>query len=153
MKAPEFMTKGEEWINSEPLRLADLKGRVILIKFWTFMCSWCQQDLPAISELTRKYKDKGLVVIGIHSPETTFKKDIEALKRQMSVLKVDFPVLTDNAKQNWKAYKVENWPAYYLINKEGDIVFHILGPGVEDQIENKIRELIGDRSSGNRSCC
>lgn len=106
------------------------------------MCSWCQQDLPAILELEKKYKDKGLVVIGIHSPETTFEKDIEALKKQMKVLKVDFPVLTDNNKQNWKTYGVENWPAYYIIDKAGNIVFSVLGPGVEDQLENKIKELI-----------
>lgn len=142
MKAPEFITKGEQWLNSKPIKLADLKGKIVLIKFWTFMCSWCQADLPAISELEKMYKDKGLVVIGIHSPESTFEKDIEALKKQMEVLMVDFPVLTDNAKQNWKAYQVENWPTYYLIDREGNIVFHILGPGVEDQLENKIKELL-----------
>lgn len=141
-QAPEFITKGERWLNSKPLKLADLRGKIILIKFWTFMCSWCQQDLPAVSALEKKYKDKGLVVIGIHSPETTFEKDVEALKKQMKVLKVDFPVLTDNAQQNWKAYQVENWPAYYIIDTEGNIVFQTLGPGVEDKLENKIKELL-----------
>lgn len=141
-KASEFITEGEQWLNSKPLKLADLKGKIILIKFWTFMCSWCQQDLPGIMALEKKYRDKGLVVIGIHSPETTFEKDVEALKKQMKVLKVDFPVLTDNAKQNWKAYGVENWPAYYLIDREGSIVFHALGPGVEDQVEEEIKKLI-----------
>lgn len=106
------------------------------------MCSWCQQDLPAISELERKYRDRGLVVAGIHSPESTFEKDIEALKNQMKVLKIDFPVLTDNAKQNWNAYKVKNWPAYYLIDREGNLVFRILGLGVEDQLEEEIKKLI-----------
>ncbi|MBI2451406.1 MAG: redoxin domain-containing protein [Parcubacteria group bacterium] len=142
-KAPEFITDDEKWLNSRPLKLADLKGKIVLIKFWTFMCSWCQQDLPGIMELEKKYKDKGLAVIGIHSPETTFERDIEALKKQMKVLKVDFPVLTDNAQQNWKAYKVENWPAYYLIDKEGNIAFHILGPGIEGRLENKIKEILG----------
>ncbi|QQG45133.1 MAG: redoxin domain-containing protein [Candidatus Sungiibacteriota bacterium] len=142
VKAPEFITENEQWLNSEPPKIADLKGKVVLIKFWTFMCSWCQQDLPGIMEIEKKYKDKGLVVIGIHSPETTFERDVEALKKQMKVLKVDFPVLTDNARQNWKAYKVENWPAYYLIDREGNIAFSILGPGVEDQLENKIKNLI-----------
>lgn len=141
-KAPEFITKGEQWLNSKPLTLADLKGKIVLIKFWTFMCSWCQQDLPGIMELEKKYKDKGLVLIGIHSPETTFERDIDALKKQMKVLKIDFPVLTDNKKQNWKTYDVENWPAYYLINKKGDIAFDILGPGAEDQLEDKIKELL-----------
>lgn len=141
-KAPEFITDGEQWLNSKSIKLADLKGKTVLIKFWTFMCSWCQQDLPGIMALEKKYKDRGLVVIGIHSPESTFEKDIEALKKQMGVLKVDFPVLTDNEKQNRKAYKVENWPAYYLINRGGNIAFHILGPGVEDQLENKIKELL-----------
>lgn len=141
-KAPEFITKDEQWLNSPPLKLSDLRKKVVLIKFWTFMCSWCQQDLPAIIELEKKYKDKGLTVVGIHSPESTFEKDIEALKNQMKVLKVDFPVLTDNAKQNWNAYKVENWPAYYLIDREGNLVFHILGPGVEDQLEKEIKKLI-----------
>jgi len=152
-KAPEFITEGEQWLNSQPLTLADLKGKIVLIKFWTFMCSWCQKDLPGIMELEKKYKDKGLVLIGIHSPETTFERDIDALKKQMKVLKVDFPVLTDNAKQNWKAYDVENWPAYYLINKEGDIAFDILGPGAEDQLENKIEELVGEQNQSGHSCC
>lgn len=152
-KAPEFITENEQWLNSKPLKLSDLRGKVVLIKFWTFMCSWCQQDLPAIRALERKYKDKGLVVIGIHSPETTFERDVEALKKQMEVLKVDFPVLTDNKKQNWKAYEAENWPAYYLIDREGNIAFNILGPGVEGQLENKIKELIGYSSPSRSSCC
>lgn len=147
-KAPEFITESEEWLNlpagregSSPITLANLNGKIVLIKFWTFMCSWCQQDLPAIAELGKKYKDAGLVVIGIHSPETTFERDIEALKKQMKVLKVDFPVLTDNARQNWKAYGAENWPAYYLIDQKGDIVFQTLGPGVEGTIEEEIKKL------------
>ncbi len=141
-KAPEFKTKEEEWINSKPIKLTDLKGKIVLIKFWTFMCSWCQQDLPGIKALEKKYKDQGLVVLGIHSPETTFERDIKALKKQMKVLRVDFPVLTDNQKQNWRAYGVENWPAYYLIDRDGDIVFHILGPGVEEKLENEIKKLL-----------
>lgn len=152
-KAAEFITDNEQWFNSPPLKLSDLKGKIVLIKFWTFMCSWCQEDLPAVLALEKKYKDKGFVVIGIHSPETTFEKDVEALKKQMKVLRVDFPVLTDNAKQNWKAYGVENWPAYYLIDREGRVVFHIFGPGVEDQLENKIKELVGDSSPSRSSCC
>lgn len=144
-KAPEFITKGEQWINPPaggPPKLSELKGKVVLIKFWTFLCSWCQADLPGVMALEKKYKNKGFVLIGIHSPETTFERDIEALKKQMKVLKVDFPVLTDNGRQNWKAYNVENWPAYYIIDKEGNIAFHILGPGIEDQLENKIKELL-----------
>ena len=109
------------------------------------MCSSCQQDLPGIMELEEKYKDKDLVLIGIHSPETTFERDIDALKKQMKVLKIDFPVLTDNKKQNWKAYDVENWPAYYLINKEGGMAFDILGPGIEDQLEDEIKRLLRRR--------
>jgi len=142
MKAIEFHSTGEQWLNSKPLTLQALRGKMVLIKFWTFMCSWCIEDLPRIMELEHRYKDEGLVVIGVHSPESTFEKDIEALKKQMKVLKVDFPVLTDNQKQNWKAFQVENWPAYYLINQEGEIVFHKLGPGVEDEIEQEIKKLI-----------
>ncbi len=148
MKAPEFITENEQWLNlpigrdSKPPTLAGLKGKIVLVKFWTFMCSWCQQDLPGIMKIEKKYKDKGLAVLGIHSPETTFERDTEALKKQMKVLKVDFPVLTDNAKQNWKAYKVENWPAYYIIDKDGNIIFNILGPGVENQLEEEIKKII-----------
>lgn len=140
--APEFVSEGEEWINSEPLSLEKLKGKVVLIKFWTFMCSWCQQDIPGIMALEHKYKDQGLVVIGIHSPETTFEKDHDALKKQMEVLKVDFPVLTDNVQKNWKAYKAKNWPAYYIIDKEGNIAYNTLGPKAEDKLEEKIKELL-----------
>ena len=142
-KAPEFITDNEQWLNSEPLKLADLRGKVVLIKFWAFLCSWCQKDLLGIMALEKKYKDKGLVVIGIHSPETTFERNIEALKKQMKVLNVDFSVLTDNARQNWNAYNVKNWPAYYIIDQDGNIAFHILGPEVEDKLENKIKELLG----------
>ena len=152
VQAPEFITEGEQWLNSKPLTLADLKGKVVLIKFWTFMCSSCQQDLPGIMELEEKYKDKDLVLIGIHSPETTFERDIDALKKQMKVLKIDFPVLTDNKKQNWKAYDVENWPAYYLINKEGGMAFDILGPGIEDQLEDEIKRLL-EEGETKHSCC
>jgi len=141
-KAPEFITENEQWINSEPLSVASLKGKIILIKFWTFMCSWCQQDIPGIIALGEKYKDRRLVVVGIHSPESTFERDIEALKKQMEVLKVTFPVLTDNSRQNWNAYRVENWPAYYLIDQEGNIVFHTLGPDAEDKLETEIKKLV-----------
>lgn len=71
----------------------------------------------------------------------------------MEALGVDFIVLTDNQRRNWKAYNVENWPAYYLIDQKGDIVFHTLGPGVENELENKIKELLGDKSPKKRSCC
>ena len=141
-KAPEFVTEQEEWIGSSPLTLDSLKGKVVLIKFWTFMCTWCQEDLPKIMALGEKYKDQGLVLVGIHTPENDCERDISALKKQMEVLGVNFPVLTDNQGKNWKAYGVKNWPAYYLIDRDGNIVFDALGPGVEAKLEEQIKKIL-----------
>jgi len=141
-KAPEFIVEGEEWIPCQPVALSDLQGKVVLIKFWSFMCSWCQEDIPDIVEFEAKYKNDGLVVVGIHTPETTYEKDVDVLKKQIKVLGIDFPVLTDNNKKNWDAYEVENWPAYYLVNKDGHIAFSVLGPGAGEILEDKIKELL-----------
>ena len=140
--APEFITEGEEWINSEPQKMAELRGKVVLIKFWAFMCGSCQADMPAISALAEKYADKGLIVIGVHSPETTYEKDRDALKKQVGVLKVLFPVLTDNALKNWEAFEATNWPEYVIVDKGGNISLQIQGPGVENELETKIIELL-----------
>jgi len=145
-KAPEFIAEDELWLNTEEGKepsLESLEGNVVLIKFWSFMCSWCQQDLPRIAALGKKYAENGLVVLGIHTPETEFEENLGALKQQMKDLNVEFPVLTDNGKKNWEAYGPENWPAYYLVDQEGNIAFHILGPGAEEKLEAEIKKLVG----------
>ena len=104
--APDLATG--EWINSEPLKLKDLRGRVVLIEFWTFGCYNCRNTLPFIKSWHDRYQDKGLTVIGVHSPEFDEEREVESLRREVASLGISYPVVTDNDYQTWNAYHVES---------------------------------------------
>jgi thiol-disulfide isomerase/thioredoxin len=99
-----------EWINSEPLKLKDLRGRVVLIEFWTFGCINCRNTLPFVKSWHDRYQDKGLTVIGVHSPEFDEERKVENLRREVTSLGIRYAVVTDNDYQTWSAYHVEAWP-------------------------------------------
>jgi thiol-disulfide isomerase/thioredoxin len=136
-----------EWLNSPPLTAAALRGKVVLIDFWTYSCVNCLRTLPYVRAWYDKYKAQGLVVIGVHAPEFAFEKDIDNVKRAVKDLKVDYPVAIDNNYAIWRAFKNEYWPAHYFIDARGRIRHHHFGEGDYDGSERVIQQLLTE--SGN----
>ena len=134
-----------DWINSEPLKLSDLRGRVVLIDFWTFGCYNCRNTLPYLKNWNARYREKGLTIIGVHSPEFDEEKDVANLRRQISSLGIGYPVVTDNDFKTWNAYKVEAWPTVFLLDKQGRIRFMHVGEGAYDETERLIQQLLAEK--------
>ena len=140
--APEFAGI-ETWLNSNPLTMKELKGKVVLIDFWTYSCINCVRTLPYITKWDRTYRDKGLVIIGVHAPEFEFEKDIGNVRSALKTHNIEYPVAIDNKLDTWTAFKNRYWPAHYLIDKEGKVVYTHFGEGNYAQTENNIRHLLG----------
>lgn len=140
--APEF-TGIETWLNSEPLTMTSLKGKVVLIDFWTYSCINCVRTLPYITRWDRAYRDKGLVIIGVHAPEFEFEKNIDNVKSALQTHNIEYPVAIDNKLDTWTAFKNLYWPAHYLIDQQGRIVYTHFGEGKYAETENNIRYLLG----------
>jgi peptide-methionine (R)-S-oxide reductase len=138
--APEI-TSGT-WINSDPLTLQGLRGRVVLIQFWTFGCYNCRNTLPSIKAWDDRYRGKGLTTIGIHSPEFDREKNIETVRNEVASLGIRYPVLTDNEFVSWKAYGVEAWPTIFILDKSGHIRFKHIGEGAYEKTEATIKQLL-----------
>ena len=134
-----------DWINSEPLKLSDLRGRVVLIDFWTFGCYNCRNTLPYLKNWNARYREKGLTIIGVHSPEFDEEKDVANLRRQVSSLGIGYPIVTDNDFKTWNAYKVEAWPTVFLLDKQGRIRFMHVGEGAYDETERLIQQLLAEK--------
>ena len=116
-----------QWLNSPPLTAQALRGKVVLIDFWTYSCVNCLRTLPYVRAWYDKYKDQGLVVIGVHAPEFAFEKDIDNVKRAVRDLKVDYPVAIDNDYAIWRAFDNRYWPAHYFVDAQGRIRHHHFG--------------------------
>ncbi|HUS12750.1 MAG TPA: redoxin domain-containing protein [Pyrinomonadaceae bacterium] len=143
--APELAAG--DWINSEPLKLKDLRGRVVLVEFWTFGCYNCRNTLPHIKDWDNRYREKGLTVIGVHSPEFDEERKVEHLRREVSSLGIRYPVVTDNDYQTWNAYKVEAWPTVFLLDKQGRIRWMRVGEGDYDEAERLIQKLLAEKET------
>lgn len=145
-KAPDF-TGIYHWLNlpanQQSLSMNDLKGKVVLVDFWTYSCINCIRTLPYVTKWYDTYKDKGLVVIGVHTPEFAFEKVTSNVQDAINRFGIHYPVAQDNDYGTWTAYNNEYWPAEYLINKDGEIVHEHFGEGEYDVTENAIRELLG----------
>ena len=141
-KAPEI-TGITAWPNSKPQKLADLKGKVVLIDFWTYSCINCVRTLPYITNWYDKYRDKGLVVIGVHAPEFAFEKNVGNVKEAIAKHSIHYPVALDNNFATWKAFENQYWPAHYLIDKQGNVVYTHHGEGRYAVTEQNIRTLLG----------
>jgi len=139
--APEIIPGGQ-WFNSSPLTLAQLKGKVVLIDFWTYSCINCIRTLPYLRSWWDKYKDEGLVIIGVHSPEFEFEKDPDNLAKAISDFNLTYPIVQDNNFATWRAYNNRYWPAKYLIDKSGTIRYSHFGEGAYDETEKNIQELL-----------
>ena len=140
--APELATGN--WINSEPLNLKDLRGRVVLVEFWTFGCINCRNTLPFIKGWHDRYREKGLTVIGVHSPEFDEERDVEKVRSEVASLGIRYPVVTDNGYQTWNAYNVEAWPTAFLLDKQGRIRWRHVGEGDYDEAERIIQQLLAE---------
>lgn len=144
-RAPEIegITK---WINSNPLTLAELKGKVVLIDFWTYSCINCIRTMPYIKAWDERYRDKGLVIIGVHAPEFEFEKNADNVQKAVVKNEIKYPVAMDNEFVTWKNYDNKFWPAHYLIDREGNVVYTHFGEGEYAVTENNIRYLLGYES-------
>jgi cytochrome c biogenesis protein CcdA/thiol-disulfide isomerase/thioredoxin len=132
------------WINSAPLTRESLRGKVVLVDFWTYSCINCLRSLPYIRAWAEKYKDHGLVVIGVHAPEFAFEKDPDNVRRAVHDLKIAYPVALDANLAIWQAFNNEYWPAHYFIDAQGRIRAHHFGEGEYDQSERIIQNLLAE---------
>jgi cytochrome c biogenesis protein CcdA/thiol-disulfide isomerase/thioredoxin len=137
-----------DWLNSPPLTIAGLKGKVVVVDFWTYSCINCLRALPYVKAWADKYRDHGLVVIGVHTPEFAFEKDVGNVKAAVARLGVDYPVAVDNNYAIWQAFKNGFWPAHYFIDAAGDIRHHHFGEGGYDESERIIQQLLAE--AGNK---
>jgi thiol-disulfide isomerase/thioredoxin len=132
----------DEWLNSPPLEANALRGKVVLIDFCTYTCiNWLRQ-LPYIRAWHEKYKNQGLVVIGVHTPEFPFEKNLDNVRRAIKNMKVDYPVAIDNDYAIWQAFKNQYWPALYFVDAQGHIRHHQFGEGEYEQSEKIIQQLL-----------
>jgi thiol-disulfide isomerase/thioredoxin len=140
-EAPELTNT--TWLNAEkPLRLADLRGKVVIIEMWTFGCINCRNVIPSLVEWHDKYASQGLVIIGNHYPEFAYESDLEKLQQAVKQLGILYPVAEDNDGATWQAYNTRYWPSLYLIDKKGHIRYTHFGEGKYREIENAIIALL-----------
>lgn len=130
------------WINSPPLNLEQLKGKVVLIDFWTYSCINCIRTLPYLVAWDKAYRDKGLVIIGVHTPEFEFEKDVNNVREAVKRFNIQYPVVIDSGYDIWRNFNNQYWPAHYLIDKNGKVVYEHFGEGEYDTTEHDIQVLL-----------
>ncbi|MDK1373796.1 MULTISPECIES: cytochrome c biogenesis protein DipZ [unclassified Sinorhizobium] len=140
-----------EWLNSEPLTVEELRGKVVLVDFWTYSCINCIRTIPYVRAWAEKYRDQGLIVIGIHAPEFAFEKRIDNVKRAVRDFKIGYPVAIDNDFAIWRAFGNSYWPAHYFIDAEGHIRHHHFGEGDYEESERVIQELLAEAAGSRRN--
>ena len=141
--APEFAGT-QEWINSQPLLMQELRGKVVLIDFWTYSCINCIRTLPFLQTWHERYADEGLVIVGVHTPEFEFEKVYDNVVQATQDMGVAWPVVQDNGYSVWRSYNNRFWPAKYLIDKDGVIQYRHFGEGRYAETEQEIRRLLAD---------
>ncbi len=135
------------WINSKPLTAKQLKGKVVLVDFWTYSCINCLRALPYIQAWADKYKDSGLVVVGVHSPEFDFEKELPNVQKAVQKYGITYPVALDSNHAVWNAFHNEYWPAHYFIDIKGKVRYEHFGEGDYNQSEQWIQKLLQERTS------
>ena len=140
--APEL--SNGSWINSDPLTLKSLRGRVVIVNFWTFGCYNCRNTLPSIRNWDARYRDKGLTIIGVHTPEFEREKNVDNLRREVAELGIRYPVVIDNDNAMWNAYRVQAWPTWFVIDKQGRLRWKHIGEGAYDETEQVIKNLLAE---------
>jgi thiol-disulfide isomerase/thioredoxin len=131
------------WLNSDPLTAEGLRGRVVLVDFWTYSCVNWLRTLPYVTAWHERYRDRGLVVVGVHAPEFGFEHDLDNVRRAARELGVDYPVVIDNDFAIWRSFENHYWPAVYLVDRDGRVGFHHFGEGAYQETELAIQQLLG----------
>jgi thiol-disulfide isomerase/thioredoxin len=142
------LERANEWLNSPPLTPSALRGKVVLIDFWTYTCINWRRTLPYVRAWADKYRDHGLVVIGVHAPEFSFEKNINNVRWAVKDMRVDYPVAVDNELVIWRAFKNQYWPALYFIDSQGRVRHHYFGEGSYEQSEMIIQALLAEAGIG-----
>ena len=133
---------GTQWLNAEPQSIPALRGKVVLVNFWTYSCVNCLRTLPYINAWAQKYADRGLVVVGVHAPEFAFEKDRSNVEKALQQLKISYPVVQDNGFRIWRAFNNQYWPALYLVDAQGRVRHHQFGEGGYAATERALNELL-----------
>jgi thiol-disulfide isomerase/thioredoxin len=136
------------WLNSAPLAAADLRGNVVLIDFWTYTCINWLRTLPYVRAWAEKYRDHGVVVIGVHSPEFSFEHNLENVRRAARDMRVSYPIAIDNDYAIWSAFDNHYWPALYLVDAQGHIRYHHFGEGQYEMSEMILQQLLAEAGIG-----
>src|SRR4051794_26537112 len=144
--APDF-TGTQRWFNSRPLTMAGLRGRVVLVDFWTYTCINCIRTQPYLKAWDARYRRQGLTIVGVHSPEFGFEKDAGNVQRAVRAAGLRYPVVQDNDLKTWQAWGNQYWPAEYLVDAQGHVRYTSFGEGDYDKTEHAIRELLGTRGA------
>lgn len=142
-RMPEFVGIAS-WLNSEPLTKVDLRGTVVLIDFWTYSCINCIRTLPYVTGWYEKYKDRGFIIVGIHTPEFAFEKNRDNVAGAIDRYNITYPVAQDNEYATWNAYANRYWPAHYLFDTQGNLRYTHFGEGEYDTTENNIQSLLAE---------
>jgi thiol-disulfide isomerase/thioredoxin len=135
---------GGLWINSAPLTREALRGKVVLVDFWTYSCINCQRTLPYVRDWHAKYRDRGLVVIGVHTPEFAYEKEADNVRRAVAKFGISYPVALDNDYAIWRAYGNQYWPAFYFVDAQGRIRRRHFGEGEYERNESAIVQLLAE---------
>ena len=143
-RAPDFVGI-EKWLTSEPLKIEQLRGKVVLVDFWTYTCINCIRTLPYLKEWDKKYRDKGLVIVGVHTPEFEFEKKYENVMKAVNDYQLKYAVAQDNNYATWSVYQNRYWPHKYLIDIDGYIRYDHIGEGAYDETEKMIQKLLNER--------
>lgn len=138
-----------QWLNSPPLTAEALKGKVVLVDFWTYSCIKCLRSLPYVKAWAEKYHDQGLVVIGVHAPEFAFERDVSNVTQAMKDLGITYPVAIDNNYKVWRAFNNQYWPAHYFADAKGQIRYHHFGEGDYAESERVIQQLLREAGAKN----
>ncbi len=139
--APEFVGI-TQWLNSAPLSLASLRGKVVMVNFWTYACYNCVNTIPHVNRLHDAYHNRGLVIVGVHTPEFPFEKSTSNVQAAIGRFGIRYPIAQDNNFATWTAYRNQYWPAQYIVDRGGKIVFSHSGEGDYETIDRTIRNLL-----------
>jgi thiol-disulfide isomerase/thioredoxin len=138
------LARGHEWINSSALTRESLRGKVVLVDFWTFECINCLHALPHVKELYTKYKDQGLVVIGVHTPELARERVPANVRSAVKELGITYPVVIDGDYAIWNAWRNRYWPAAYFVDAKGTVRYHHFGEGSYEEEDAVVRQLLAE---------
>ena len=144
-KAPE-LKGGDTWINTAPLKLEELRGKVVLIDFWAWDCPFCAEAMPHVKELYDKYAKQGLVIIGVHTPRIDYEKDIPKIKEAVAKKGIKYPVVVDNKYQIWSDYLCNTWSSHFVIVQNGVIQLSHSGTGRYEETEAVVQKLLGKKN-------